>query len=593
MINIKSLDKLTKGQENELKAIRWRARTDLRYLCNELLGYPDVSDEIHGGLIKTLQQFTKPTSEQFAENDKIVNGKWVYTPIHKMLALPGKRRRLILDFRGAMKTTINAQAHAIQWILNYPDVAMLIVQSNASKAEDIMAEIKKHFQANPKFRAAFPEHCPQKGINDWGTKSYFTTCARTASNTRKEHTIMTAGIDTGTAGYHFDVMKFSDIVEMKNIVGDGLHQVKKSFYMMENLLVAPSYWIDVEGTRYHFADLYGDIIKHETKKPVETREYEMYTRAVYRKKTDEGRPQKFTPEELELPNLLDEKGLPISWWPSRFTVDKLEGMRARDPFIFNTQQLQLPLGADPNMIPFPVDSNYPKWITRDAFKSHVPIVSREMSIDTAETVGPRSNFTAITVGAWSGNGRCFVEEIVHRRMLPDALIKQILEVLYRYTALGKPISKVKIEETSFVRGLEVALRREMDLKGIFIPIDFIKRENQTSKTERIINSLQPWYKGGEIIFLDDINCKEELLTELKQFPSGESDDILDSIADLFQNKDWFGRNLPRQLEKKDYEEAERRLLFGPNHRMPPYEWPEQGPERTGPQDSYYNSTGGL
>lgn len=591
MINYKNLAKLSEGEINNLRAIRWKARTNLRFLCNEILNYPDVSDEIHGGLIKTLQQFPKPTAEQFAENDKIVDGKWVYTPIQKMLSLPGKRRRLILDFRGAMKTTINAQAHVIQWILNYPDIAMLIVQSNASKAEDIMAEVKKHFQANPKFRAAFPEHCPQKGINDWGTKSYFTTCARTPSNTRKEHTVMTAGIDTGTAGYHFDVMKFSDIVEMKNIVGEGLHQVKKSFYMMENLLVAPSYWIDVEGTRYHFSDLYGDIIKHEMKRPEDAREYEMYTRAVYKKKTDGGKPQRFVPEELELPNLLDENGMPISWWPSRFDVKKLEGMRARDPFIFNTQQLQLPLGADPNMIPFPVDSTYPKWIDRETFRSRIPITMREMSIDTAETVGPRSNFSAITVGAWSGSGKCYIEEIVHRRMLPDALVKAILEVLYRYQALGKPISKVKIEETSFVRGLEGSLRREMDLKNVFIPIEFIKRENHTAKTERIINSLQPWYKSGDVVFLDDLECKEALLTELKQFPSGESDDILDSVADLFQNKTWFGRNLPRQQATEDeitkaQKVAMNRFLFGDSY------YPELA-KSPSPVDSYYNSTGGL
>jgi hypothetical protein len=211
------LAQMSAEERDKYFSIRWRCRWDLGFLCREILGYPDVNDEVHGTLISRLQQFPRPNGIHFYNNDRIEQGRIFYTPIEpNPLKLPGKRRFLILDARGHLKTTINAQAHTIQWILNYPDIAMLIVQSNTEKAEMILGEIKAHFQANPKFRAFFPDHCPTRRIFDWGTKGDFTTEARSRSCTRKEPTLMCGSIDKGSAGLHFDVQKFSDIVEPNN-----------------------------------------------------------------------------------------------------------------------------------------------------------------------------------------------------------------------------------------------------------------------------------------------------------------------------------------------------------------------------------------
>lgn len=577
------LSRISSSEINQLRYLRWKARTDLGFLCREILGYKDVSPEVHDVLISRLQQFPKPTAEQYIENDKIVHGRWQYKPITPMMSLPGKRRRLILDFRGALKTTINAQAHTIQWILNYPDIAMFVVQSNSEKAESIIGEIKKHFQSNPRFRQLFPEHCPQRKIFDWGTKGEFTTEARNPEVTRKEKTVMAGSIDKGSAGYHFDVIKFSDIVEPNNIVGDGITQVKKSFYMMQNLLVAPDYWIDVEGTRYDFSDLYGDIIDKEAKKPPEQKEYEIYVRGVFKKKTDDGSPQKFIPEELGLPDLLDEKGQQQSWWPMRFKLENLLSARSNDPFIFATQQLQNPLGNDPDMIPFPIVGEYPAWITREIYSTRIPIAYKEISIDTAQTVGLRSNSSAIVVGAVSGNGKTYVDEIIWGKWLPDQLVNKIVGAVLKH----KPLY-VKIEETGFVLGLMPALRRMMDQYNLNIPIKLIKRDNQTKKQERILNTLQPWYKNKDLIFLDDITCKEQLLKELSRFPAFDEDDILDAISDLFQDRQWFGREIARKPIEKEMADLQQLYVMDPEAYMLQV---SGGTSREVPD--YYNRTGGL
>jgi predicted phage terminase large subunit-like protein len=583
----------------KLNIARWRARTDLLFLCNEILGYKDVSREVHGGLLDRLQKFPSPPDRETRwKHDKFVNGQWVYTPLVPMPKLEGKRRLLILDARGHLKTTINAQAHVIQWIINYPDCAILIVQSTADKAESILGEIKRHFQGNPRFRQLFPEHCPQKRIFDWGTQSAFTTEARPKSCTRKEPTVMAVGIETGSAGYHFDVIKFSDIVEQKNSKDPNMCRViADNFFMMHNLLVSPNYWIDVEGTRYHFADVYGIILETEWKSvPEERRSWNFFVRSCFKRNVPGG--QKFTPDELEKPFLLDPNGKRIPWWPydssgnPRFTLESLEQLERQNPYIFACQQLNNPAVSGASY--FPVNDKYPVKVTRDIFERKIKIAYYDIAVDTAESDSQNSNYSSIVVGAWSGYGKCYIVEIVHGRFMPDKLIEVILTTASKYR---RYLNSIKMEKVPFVKGLMAGLRRHMDLTGFYPTIELIQRDTRTSKIERIINTLQPWYTSGDLVFLDDLGIEDEtersrvwshLLKELEQFPLSRTDDILDSLSDLFQNKLWFGREIARPTIEHVRDERTRKFLGTED----PFSEDPFGTNETG-IDPWLTSTGGL
>jgi predicted phage terminase large subunit-like protein len=546
---------------------RWRARTDLLFLCQRILGYEDVEEGVHGPIIQALQQFQKPTREQYYNNDIWTGSTWEYRPICPKLELKGKRRVLILDPRGHLKTTINAQAHVIQWLLNYPDTAIAIFQSNIEKAEMILGEIKKHFQFNEKFRALFPEHCPQKKILDWGTKGAFTTEARPASVTRKEPSVMALSIEKGTAGLHFDVMKFSDIVEPENVkTPERRKGIIDSFYMALELLVSPAYWVDVEGTRYDFGDLYGRLINqwlNERQSGISP-EYKIHIRGVYKKKTPDGSPEKFDPTELNLPYLLDENKKRIPWWPvdrrgqERFTLERLELDEKRDPYIFACQKLNNPKGGADGREIFPVNDVFPPKISQENFKKNVRVAYRTVSIDTAQTKNVRSNYTAIVVAAWDSYGRMYVEDIIHGKFLPHELIEKIWYVWHTY----KP-RVIKIEKTAFVDGLMVGISRDMDTKGIYLPIELIPVDNQQRKIDRIQNTLEPYYNQGIIRFViprdpplterDKEHKRAYLhcLEELRTFPRPDTDDIIDALADQFQGKDWFGRELARPTPEQE------------------------------------------
>ncbi len=535
-------ENLTSDRLQALKLARWKARTDLLWLCNNVLQYKDVCEKIHGGLLNVLQKFPKPNQEQFEKNDRFVAGKWIYEPIKPLEDLLCSSRVLILDSRGFLKTSINMEAHTIQWILNYPNIAIQILQSNTEKAQGILRAIKQHFVGNPRMRELFPEHCPKKKLLDWGTQDYFNTEARDPSVVRREFTCTVGSSEKGSAGLHFDVMKFSDMVDPNNSkTAEQCQAVINNFSVMENVLVSPKYWIDVEGTRYSFSDLYGDIIKKQLELPPKDRTWKFYINSCFERETY-GVPRTYGPEELKLPFKRTEDGRPISRWPERFPLENLLEKQRTDPRTFANQQLNSPIASADGRTPFPVDDHYPKWKTRQEY-AKVNIVYREITVDTAETISERSDYSAITVGGWDAANRLYIENIYHGKFMPDEFIKILINAI----KMARPRC-VKIEETGYVRGLKPSLLREMQLKGLYIPIEFIKRDNETSKKERILNTLQPWYKSGQIYFLDDLYCKQQLLTELSEFPSGSHDDILDTIADMFQNKEWFGREMSRAAD---------------------------------------------
>ncbi len=600
---LQPLTKLTPFEIENYRMIRWKCRTDLGYLCREILHYPDVSDVIHAPILDILQKFPVPTREQFFEHDKVVNGKWEYKPLQRMTSLPGGRRVLILDPRGWLKTTINAQAHTIQWILNYPDVAIMIFQSNLDKAEMILGEIKKHFQYNDDFRLVFPEHCPFRSIGDFGTKGRFTTMARSRSNTRKEETLMASSIDAGSSGIHVDVMKFSDIVEPSNVgTPEQMQSVTSGFYMSQNLLVGPNYWIDVEGTRYDFADTYGEIIKLERDLPLDKRMWKIHARGCYKKITKDGLPQKFTPDELFLPDFKNDKDELVPHWDDAergFTYKHFESKRAEDPYIFSSQQLNCPAGGVGGRAIFPVEEKkYPALITRKNFTENVRVAHYIATVDTAETANDRSNYTCITIGAFASDGRIYINEVIHGKFLPHEIVALICNLpkadrnkednRYNY---GAKLRAINIEETAFVRGLMVSLSNYQQTTGNFLPLNMIKRDNRVAKLERIQNSLQPYYMSKHIVFLDDLKAMDKILEELQQFPKSQTDDILDTLADLFQDKTWFGREVAKPTYTQLKSDMMNKWLglespFGASSGV-------VDSEQVKPLDPYYRSTGGL
>lgn len=540
-----------------IKRGRHLARTDLFWLATEILGFDKIDKQVHGPVIDVLVSF-----KDIQGTDNISSYPACrYTPLHPdpAEALPDDliKRRLILDPRGWFKTTINVITHTIQCILNFPNISMLIVHASTDKAQSLgVAPVKEQFTYNAKLRWLFPEFCaPYKKdgiISEMGTQGQFNIPARTGGINAP--TLSASSITSSSAGMHYHWLKFTDVVDEQNsLIDTQRRKVKDIFYMYDNLLVSPRYFIDVEGTCYHFDDLYNDsIIDRELRK--DSQSYHIFVRGCYKKKPPKGRVEKFEPEERDWPYLLDAQGERISRFPKEWPVAALKGKQADNEYMFATQQLNHPVAADEANRPFPMKQM--SWISEEHLKS-VPLHYFSMSIDTAEKITLRSDFTAITVVGWSRTSKKYVVDALQDKFLTDDLVKYLVLMYTKWRC-----RVCKIEESSFNRGLEPYLRSELRRLSININFDWLKRENSPDAKAMRILALQPFYRDGSLIFSEDLNpyVKEQFKQQFSRFPSGH-DDLIDSLADHLQNNPFVGALRERPSVQEIMKRGQEQRMF--------------------------------
>jgi phage terminase large subunit-like protein len=174
---------------------------------------------------------------------------------------------MVLAFRGGGKTTIATITDAVGEIVRYPDIRLLIASKTLQNSQDFMKEIKGHFESNVLFREIFGDLV---GRNQWDERS-IEVAGRTQS--RKEPTIMTVGVDGAVASKHYDGIYADDLVEEENSRTEYMrNRLKRWFYsVLMPCLEPPDPNIPargklrVSGTRYHPEDHYDHLQKNELK----------------------------------------------------------------------------------------------------------------------------------------------------------------------------------------------------------------------------------------------------------------------------------------------------------------------------------------
>ena len=517
--------KVNPDKEHTLQAwkkLRQRARMDLLFLCNEILGYKDVHQHVHGPIIERLQKFQGGVDE--VKNDgQIIN----YTPAVPIYSLEGSRRRLFLDPRGFLKTTLITIAHTIQWIINYPNVRLIIFHAKNEIVHQMLGEIRSHFQFNNRFRWLFVDHCPPlKRIGDFGNMTQFTTMAR-RSRTLREPTVFVSSIDSIIAGMHCDIIKCSDIVDKENVrTPEAIQQVNSSFSQIQFLLDEPfRAWIDVEGTCYDFSDCYNRIMDSEQKKEERERIWSIHRRAIM---DEDGKP-------------VWEK--PVSGRTKCFDKAAINAVR-NDPTMdtytfmaqyFNTCIVTADAFFDPKTF---------QWVATDRIKA----ISRRYhatvdlaSVNPLTGVRGTEDFSVLLVAGYDQMNRGYVCDLSRGRYKPGEVIDELFRLYDRWNC------DFRIEDASGARQILHFLQREMGKRKKWPCISLIKRDTRVSKQERIAG-LQPWIRSGDLRFAEELPWKEELIMELTRFPRYNHDDIADALADQLQNRTYFGSMKTEQEE---------------------------------------------
>ena len=495
-----------------LKERRHMARTNLRYLCCELLGYKDVTKETHGEMIRMLQKF--PGGTDTLRPDGLVD----YEPLVKIEDLQGRenapyRNTLICYPRSHLKTSIITIAHAIQWILNYPNVRIALSMAVGDQTEMVMRELKGHFQYNNTFRLTFPDYCPPpKKVAEWGNMQQFTVPKRTMN--RKEPTVCLITVGKVIAGSHYDVLKHSDLVDENNVKTPGqIAEVISHFGHMDPLIERyPSDdpakvrqgWQDVEGTRYDFGDLYGLIIA----KP---KNWNILVRGAFR---DDGTTldmRRFPPAELK----------------------RIQEKPEMTPFIFSCQYLNKPVPPEGGLC----DPKEIVFIPRQVLRDLEPMLRVHCTIDLhgLEQSKNDNDFTVLNVHGFDRDGRLYILDVRRGRFTPSEFVWHYFDIMDRWPRL----IDFKVEKVILWAALKATLQYEMTKRQKFACLVEFPRDTRISKQQRI-RGLQPWFKSGRIRFADDLTSKPDIILEIMQFPSqssGVHDDFLDTCADALQNQD--------------------------------------------------------
>lgn len=481
-----------------LKKVRHKARTNLLYLCREVLGYKDVSKEVHGEILKTLQHFSG------GEDVLGTDGRVQYTPFVDLWAMQGPRNQLILFPRGHLKTTIITIAHTIQWVINYPNIRILLSTATGDQVKKMLNEVKGHFQYNPGFRQVFPDYCPPpKKAGDWGSQEEFTVPNRTIH--RKEPTVSSCSVGKVIAGAHYEVIKNSDLVDKENVktpnqIADVISHFGYLNPLLERSELPPFHgWTDVEGTRYDFGDLYGRLLASGT-----------WTTLI--------RPR-------------DEQD---SVWPARFPLTELKRIeREVGPYIFSCQYRNKPIPPEGGLC----DPKDVVFLPRSILGQILPGLRLHCTVDLhgLEPAKNDNDFTVLNVHGFDRDGRLYIVDVRRGRFTPSQFVDQFFDIMRCWPSL----IDFKIEKVLLWAALHATLKAEMAKRQRFACIIEIKRDTHTGKQQRI-RGLQPWFRSGRIRFADDLSCKTDILQEIMEFPSqssGVHDDVLDTCADALQNED--------------------------------------------------------
>lgn len=507
--------------------LEWRqkARTDMFFLCNQVLGYDSVCPKIHGKLIAILQRFDGGTDTL---PPKLDGSHYVpFTP--NLYDLDGSRNNLIQFPRECFKSTLVSVAHTVQWIINYPHVRILISTATSRLAEQLIEVIESHFRYNEMFRFLFPEFCPQGNVQEWGNKEQFViTCRKTI---HKEPTVSMLTTGAVMAGGHYDVHKYDDMVDDKNSqTPEAIAAVQRHFNMMVPLLYREeqpkmkpetyakwgnSGWRDIVGTRYHFADLYGTLMESDEKsdRPM----WNTYVQSALIKGTSARDPKA------------------VAFWPEKISVDYLLQLE-NQPGGFTMVAAQYYLNPVPDSSGLVKSRDDIKFIPRSVVKQILPTLRLHVTVDLhGMEVGKATadnDYTVMTLAGFGRDGRPYVVDILRGRFTPFEVIENIFKLYADYPN----IIDFKIEKDAHARVLLPFLERERARRQKFPNVIALQRDNRTSKQHRI-RGLQGWLQNGDVRFVDDLPCKLDLMNEIMYFPKYKHDDILDTLADQMQNAD--------------------------------------------------------
>lgn len=162
-------------------------------------------------------------------------------------------------------------------------------------------------------------------------------------------------------------------------------------------------------------------------------------------------------------------------------------------------------------------SQYAQYITEDELRKQE--TSCYVTIDSAVSEKESADYTGITINRVSRDNKWNVR--TYRLKINS---KELIDHLFYIKETYNP-QMIGLEETTFVMAIQPFLEEEMRKRNKFFTITPLK--HRAVHKESRIRGLIPRWENRSIFLVGD---NLELLDEMRVFPNGQHDDVLDSLS---------------------------------------------------------------
>lgn len=425
------------------------------------------------------------------------------------------KERLLLYPRGSFKSTLDV-IDCVQWIINFPNIRILILAAETGLATSFIGEMKNYFFV-PKngeptnFQKLFAEwtiSSRTEGAED----QFICPCRSVGDEKKKDPTAWSASILSNLPGWHCDLAKGDDVVNNKNSETPALvaKVIRKVNYAAS--LVDPGGFTDLLGTPYAGNDLY--TFTAEKAEGNELRKLVVPSRWLIPSSQHKDE-RDCTDADYELLFEFDKTGR------KRLTNDYLNKKKRKDLGIYLSQYMLNASGV--RKVKFSMDL----MVSRTISLEQLPHQLRYYILwDFAYAANLGNDYSCGAVIGLDTENRAYVVEIFRDHYIDSELAREVVDSYKKYQP-----RLVFIENSNGAQFLEQTIRRYAEEAGInYIPLDFFKVDNSANAKAARVGSLQPRLLGGELFFMNTLNCLEDLYKEFKDFGTSTHDDIPDAIS---------------------------------------------------------------
>lgn len=426
---------------------------------------------------------------------------------------PARKQIVYPAPRGHSKTTALSQIYPLVTYLRDNNARILIARKSLPMAKEVIKWISDTVTLNEDILKDFGN---KKDI-PWTTDSLYAKRPKAS----KDPTFKGIGVAGAITGGHFDLIICDDIVDDENARTEHQRTILTDWFTgTVKPLLEPWGQIIVICTRKHYRDLYGELLDNATWWHPHCRiNFEQNHQICGYRAIEKMPDYELVKDEHGKVTDVEIMGKAEALWPEFQSLKRLLlEKESMGTIMFNREYQNDPTGMADLILP---ESWLQYWdyaaLPSEGIMQIPPLdqLYKIAAYDLAASTAPDAHYFGWVVLGRDSAGRIYLLECGRRRMDFPAQLKFLEEMANR----PLPPSLHLIEANAYQRSLVQASNWMLNIP--------VKPINVTGPKDQRTISITPYLESGRIFIH---KTQQDFITEYRQFPSGQYDDILDAFV---------------------------------------------------------------